>query len=222
MHAGAEDHLVRGAIPRGCCRARCATRSRSAGCGGSCPPPTTSPGCPTSRIRARRRAPPAHGRSHRDAGGLPVRPARGRGIPDDDRSREAAEVLLEAVRDADLPPASPTTRSPCCSRGDAAGAESLVLSRLVEAIAVHDADQDPPRPLSLSVGSRLYEPGRPRASRRSSRPRDAACASAWRADPSDRPPAANTPRRARCGTLAGRCPWQRTMLPARSLADGND
>ena len=48
IHAGAEDHLVRGAIRGDCCRARCATRSRSAGCGGSCPPPTTSPGCPTS------------------------------------------------------------------------------------------------------------------------------------------------------------------------------
>jgi hypothetical protein len=45
--------------------------------------------------------------------------------------------------------------------GDASGAESLVLSRLVEAIAVHNAEQERPAPLSLSVGSALYEPEAP-------------------------------------------------------------
>jgi GGDEF domain-containing protein len=45
--------------------------------------------------------------------------------------------------------------------GDARGAEALVLSRLVEAIAVHDARLDQPRSLSLSVGSALYDPDHP-------------------------------------------------------------
>ena len=45
--------------------------------------------------------------------------------------------------------------------GDAVGAETLVLSRLVEAIAVHDADRQTPRSLSLSVGSALYDPEEP-------------------------------------------------------------
>ena len=40
------------------------------------------------------------------------------------------------------------------------GAETLVLSRLVEAIAVHNTRRDRPRPLSLSVGSALYDPER--------------------------------------------------------------
>jgi hypothetical protein len=43
--------------------------------------------------------------------------------------------------------------------GDAKGAESLVLSRLVEAMAVHDASLPVPRALSLSVGTARYEPG---------------------------------------------------------------
>jgi hypothetical protein len=34
-----------------------------------------------------------------------------------------------------------------------------VLSRLVEAIAVHDARRHRPRSLSLSVGTARYEPG---------------------------------------------------------------
>ena len=41
------------------------------------------------------------------------------------------------------------TRSRCSSRASADGAESLVLSRLVEAIATHDARRDDPRALAL-------------------------------------------------------------------------
>jgi len=83
------------------------------------------------------------------------------GETDDDDAREAAEVLLEAVRDADLPARITDDTFAVLLTGDAAGAETLVLSRLVEAIAVHNAKQDPPRPLSLSVGSALYEPATP-------------------------------------------------------------
>jgi GGDEF domain-containing protein len=45
--------------------------------------------------------------------------------------------------------------------GEAHGAEALVLSRLVEAIALDDARSDRSRHLSLSVGSALYDPDRP-------------------------------------------------------------
>ena len=37
--------------------------------------------------------------------------------------------------------------------------ESAVLSRLVEAIATHDARRASPRALSLGVGTARYEPG---------------------------------------------------------------
>lgn len=78
-----------------------------------------------------------------------------------DDVREAAEVLLDAVRDADLPARITDDTFTVLLTGDAAGAETMVLSRLVEAIAVHNGKQDPPRPLSLSVGSALYEPEAP-------------------------------------------------------------
>jgi GGDEF domain-containing protein len=45
--------------------------------------------------------------------------------------------------------------------GEAVGAETLVLSRLVEAIATHNAKRTRPMPLSLSVGSALYDPEDP-------------------------------------------------------------
>ncbi len=76
-------------------------------------------------------------------------------------TREASEVLLEAVRASDVPArVSPDTFVVLLS-GDAAGAETLVLSRLVEAIAVHNTDREGGSNLSLSVGSALYEPEQP-------------------------------------------------------------
>jgi diguanylate cyclase (GGDEF)-like protein len=76
-------------------------------------------------------------------------------------ARDAAEVVLDAVRDADVPARlAPDTFAVLLS-GSAAGAETLVLSRLVEAIAVHDARRGRPRELSLSVGSAIYDPERP-------------------------------------------------------------
>jgi diguanylate cyclase (GGDEF)-like protein len=78
-----------------------------------------------------------------------------------DVARDAASVLLEAVRDADVP--ARIARGTFCVllTGEARGAEAVVLSRLVEAIAVHDARSDHPRSLSLSVGSALYDPEHP-------------------------------------------------------------
>jgi diguanylate cyclase (GGDEF)-like protein len=74
---------------------------------------------------------------------------------------DAAEVLLEAVRDSDLPARIAPDTFCVLLTGEAAGAETLVLSRLVEAIAQHDAQRDQPRELSLSVGSALYDPEQP-------------------------------------------------------------
>lgn len=84
------------------------------------------------------------------------------GEPDADRLvRDAAEVLLSAIREADLPARiAPDTFCVLLS-GEAQGAEVTVLSRLVEAIALHDAEGPDPRPLALSVGSAIYDPEQP-------------------------------------------------------------
>ena len=76
-------------------------------------------------------------------------------------ARDAASVLLEAVRDADVPARIAPGTFCVLLTGEARGAETVVLSRLVEAIAVHDARSDHPRSLSLSVGSALYDPEHP-------------------------------------------------------------
>ena len=77
----------------------------------------------------------------------------------DDLARDAAEVILEAVRDSDLPARIAPDTICVLLTGTADGAESLVLSRLVEAIATHDARRERPRALSLGVGTARYEPG---------------------------------------------------------------
>ncbi len=78
-----------------------------------------------------------------------------------DVAREAAEVLMEAVRDSDVPARLGPDTFCVLLTGEAGGAETLVLSRLVEAIAVRNARSDQPRSLSLSVGSSLYDPEHP-------------------------------------------------------------
>lgn len=77
----------------------------------------------------------------------------------DELARDAAQVVLEAVRDADVPARIASDTLCVLLTGDATGAESLVLSRLIEAIAVHDAARDRSRSLALSVGTARYEPG---------------------------------------------------------------
>lgn len=78
----------------------------------------------------------------------------------DELAREAAGVVLDAVRDSDVPARiSPDTMCVLLT-GEADGAETLVLSRLVEAMAVHDAGREEPRSLALSVGTARYEPGK--------------------------------------------------------------
>jgi diguanylate cyclase (GGDEF)-like protein len=79
----------------------------------------------------------------------------------DERAVEASEVLISAIRDADLPARIAEDTFCVLLAGDARGAEVTVLSRLVEAIAVHDAKSTDPRPISLSVGSAIYDPSDP-------------------------------------------------------------
>lgn len=75
-----------------------------------------------------------------------------------ERVSETAGVLLEAVRDADVAARVGPGTFCVLLTGEAKGAEGLVLSRLVEAIAVHDARGDSPHDLSVSVGTALYDP----------------------------------------------------------------
>jgi diguanylate cyclase (GGDEF)-like protein len=72
---------------------------------------------------------------------------------------DAAQVVLDAVRASDVPARISDDTFCVLLAGSSDGAESVVLSRLVEAIAVHDARRDRPRSLSLSVGTARYEPG---------------------------------------------------------------
>jgi len=72
---------------------------------------------------------------------------------------DAAAVILQAVRDADVPARISADTFCVLLTGEADGAETLVLSRLVEAIAVHDARRDRPRAMAVSVGTARYEPG---------------------------------------------------------------
>jgi diguanylate cyclase (GGDEF)-like protein len=76
-------------------------------------------------------------------------------------ARGAAEVLLDAVRDSDVPARLSADTFCVLLTGGARGAEMLVLSRLIEAIAVQNAQLDSPGPISLSVGSALYDPEHP-------------------------------------------------------------
>jgi diguanylate cyclase (GGDEF)-like protein len=79
----------------------------------------------------------------------------------DSLAADAAEVLISAIRDADLPARIAGDTFCVLLSGDAKGAEATVLSRLVEAIAVHDARSADPKPLALSVGSAIYDPAHP-------------------------------------------------------------
>ena len=74
---------------------------------------------------------------------------------------DAAEVLRQAVRDADVPARVADDTFCVLLTGTAQGAEAAVLSRLIEAIAVANTRPDRATPLSLDVGSSLYDPEQP-------------------------------------------------------------
>jgi diguanylate cyclase (GGDEF)-like protein len=77
----------------------------------------------------------------------------------DELARDAAAVVLDSVRDSDVPGRIAPDTFCILLSGDADGAETTVLSRLVEAMALHDTRRDPPRSLKLSLGTARYEPG---------------------------------------------------------------
>jgi diguanylate cyclase (GGDEF)-like protein len=170
MHAGADDHLVRGSIPPGMLpravryavtvrrlRRELATQDDE-----------------TGLANLRGFAPIAEhhlrmaDRAHAPAVFLFVRLEGLRDVvaasgADEGATmaRDAAALVLEAVRDSDVPARISADTFCVLLTGEAQGAEALVLSRLVEAIAVNDARLDHPRHLSLSVGSALYDPDHP-------------------------------------------------------------
>jgi PleD family two-component response regulator len=74
---------------------------------------------------------------------------------------ETAAVLRTAVRDCDVLARTGAMSFHALLTGDAVGAESLVLSRMVDAIAVRNARSGHRRPLALSVGAARYDPDRP-------------------------------------------------------------
>jgi len=91
---------------------------------------------------------------------------------------ETAQVLRQAVRDSDVLARVGTDAFCVLLTGNAVGAEALVLSRLVEAVALRNARGGRTTPLALSVGAARYDPAAPvplaelmaEASRRLQRP----------------------------------------------------
>lgn len=74
---------------------------------------------------------------------------------------ETAEVLRDAVRTSDVIARVGAGSFCVLLTGDAAGAEALVLSRLVEAVAASNARSGAAAQLSLSVGAASYDPDHP-------------------------------------------------------------
>lgn len=158
MHAGAEDHLVLGQIPDGLLprAVRYAVAVRRLRHEVTAQDEVT--GLPNLRGFA---SIAEHHLRMADRSGRPVVFVFVRldGISDDpgradEMIRASADVVLDAVRSSDVPARVAADTFCVLLTGDAEGAEGLVLSRLVEAIASRAGEGVP----SLSVGSALYEP----------------------------------------------------------------
>ena len=74
---------------------------------------------------------------------------------------EAADVLRAAVRNSDVLARVGASSFCVLLTGDASGAEAVVLSRLVEAIAESNARSGRSSQLSVSVGAAVYDPDDP-------------------------------------------------------------
>ena len=74
---------------------------------------------------------------------------------------DSARVLKMVVRRSDVLARVGDDQFCVLLTGDAAGAETMVLARLVEAIASDNARSERPSPLSLSVGTATYDPAEP-------------------------------------------------------------
>jgi diguanylate cyclase (GGDEF)-like protein len=75
--------------------------------------------------------------------------------------RATADVLRAAVRDSDVLARIGAGVFCVLLTGDAAGAETAVLSRIVDAVAEANAREGRTETLSLSIGAAASEPGRP-------------------------------------------------------------
>ena len=170
LHAGADDHVIRGAIPLGLLprairyavsvrrlRRELSTRDADTGL------PNLLGFAPIAehhlRMADRARTPVVFLFIRLEGLGEVAAAS-----DDDDEAasaRDAAALVLEAVRDADVPARIAPDTFCVLLTGEARGAETLVLSRLVEAIAQHDARLDEPRPIALALGSALYDPEHP-------------------------------------------------------------
>ena len=74
---------------------------------------------------------------------------------------DTARVLREAVRDCDVLARVAADRFCVLLTGNAGGAETMVLTRLVEAVATHNSRNPRPSKLELSVGPPTYDPDDP-------------------------------------------------------------
>jgi diguanylate cyclase (GGDEF)-like protein len=74
---------------------------------------------------------------------------------------ETADVLRAAVRDCDIVARRGDGSFILLLTGDASGAEALVLSRLVDAVAVRNAREGARGGLSLSIGAATFDPAHP-------------------------------------------------------------
>ena len=74
---------------------------------------------------------------------------------------DTAQVLAEAARDSDVLARVGDDAFCAMLTGGAEGAEALVLSRFVEAVAVRNARRDHLDPLAISVGAARYDPENP-------------------------------------------------------------
>lgn len=74
---------------------------------------------------------------------------------------DTAQVLAEAARDSDVLARVGDDAFCALLTGGAEGAEALVLSRFVEAVAVRNTRHDQVEPLAISVGAARYDPEHP-------------------------------------------------------------
>lgn len=74
---------------------------------------------------------------------------------------DTARVLREVVRDSDVLARVASDRFCVLLTGKAVGAETMVLTRLVEAVATYNARNARPFKLELSVGAAAYDPADP-------------------------------------------------------------
>jgi diguanylate cyclase (GGDEF)-like protein len=75
--------------------------------------------------------------------------------------REVSEAIVDVTREADVPAHVSLGTFCVLLTGNAAGAEEMVLGRLVESIARGNARSESPLPLSLSVGVARYDSADP-------------------------------------------------------------